>query len=121
MKGFNLATYSYTDKKVVIISYLILFLVVGLFSLYNFSSYSKSSAVGTRLLPELKSMNEELDSRQTELKGLKEGAASVKGLKKAEKLAKEIETINSIIERKAFSWSELFYSLEKATVKNRKR
>ncbi|MDT8316409.1 MAG: PilN domain-containing protein [bacterium] len=47
----------------------------------------------------------------------KTGLSKTDSVKKAEIMAKEINNINAVIKKKSFSWSELFYSIEKATPK----
>jgi Tfp pilus assembly protein PilN len=117
MNGFNLSTYSYTDKKVALAAYLITVFIVFIFSAYNVSSYLESMRNKDGLLNKVDSIRKEVSSLEINLSQKKAGLTKTDSVKEARKIAKVIDSINAVIKQKSFSWSELFYSLEKATPK----
>jgi len=117
MYGFNLSTYTFTNPFVKGMIYALLFIATLIFSLYN---YSDSKAVHERLSQssvEIKKLKVEISSLKKVTKE-KVGDIDLNDKKGIEKLSAKIDFINSIIYENNFSWSELFYSLEKASPKN---
>jgi Tfp pilus assembly protein PilN len=117
MKGFNLSTYSYTNKKSAFIAYLITALVVFIFTVYNVSSYLESTRNKEGLLDKVNTLAKGISSLEGSLTLKKRSFSRAGIVKDAEKLIKEIDNINAVIKQKNFSWSELFYSIEKAKPK----
>ena len=117
MNGFNLSTYSYTDRETAFGAYLIATLIVFIFSAYNVSSYIESIRNEDQLANKVDSIRKEVSLLEIKLAQKKTGLSKTDSVKKAGKIAKEIDNINAVIKQKSFSWSELFYSLEKATPK----
>ena len=117
MKGFNLSTYSYTDRTTAFGAYLITLLIVFVFTAYNVSSYLESMRNKEGLLNKVDSIRKEVSLLEIDLSQKKTGISKIDSVKEARNLAKEINNINAIIKKKSFSWSELFYSLEKVTPK----
>ena len=117
MNGFNLSTYSYTDKKVALAAYLISAFIVFIFTIYNVSSYFESMRNKDGLFNKVGSIRKEVSLLEINLAQKKTGLLKTDSAKEAGKIAKEIDNINAVIKQKSFSWSELFYSLEKATPK----
>ncbi len=117
MNGFNLSTYSYTDRRLALTAYLITTLIVFIFTAYNVGSYLESRRNKDGLLNKLVSIRKEVSLLEIDLSQKKTGLSKTGSVKEAGKIAKEIDNINALIEQKSFSWSELFYCLEKATPK----
>lgn len=117
MNGFNLSTYSYTDKKTALGAYLITVLIVFAFTAYNVSSYLESMRNKEGLLNKTDPIRKEVRQLEGNLAQKKIGLSNRDSVKEALKIAKEIDNLNTVIKKKSFSWSELFYSLEKATPK----
>lgn len=117
MQGFNLSTYSYTDKKVAFTAYLSIAFVIFIFTVYNVSSYLESIRNKDGLINKVDSIRKEVSSLEINLSKKKMSLLKTDSVQDAGKIAKEIDNINAIIKQKSFSWSELFYSLEKATPK----
>lgn len=118
MIGFNLSTYYYTDRRITCLLLVLLSLAVASFSLYNYYSYlplkenlRRSSGDVSRLRGEIALLKREAAERLRE-------AGGKRGAREIDILSRKIEGINAILERKGFSWSELLYSLEKASNKN---
>lgn len=117
MNGFNLSTYSYTDKKVAFVAYLSIVFVVAAFTSYNFNSYLESVRSEEGLLKKVDSIRKEVSLLEINLAQGKTGLAKTDSVKEAGNIVKEIDNINAVIKKKSFSWSEMFYSLEKAKPK----
>ena len=117
MNGFNLATYSYTDRKAALGAYLSTALIVFIFTAYNVSSYLESMRNKEGLLSKVDSIRKEVRHVEIDLVQKKTGLSKTGSVKEALKIAKEIDNLNTIIKIKSFSWSEFFYFLEKAAPK----
>ena len=117
MKGFNLSTYSYTDSKTAFGAYLATFIIVFIFTAYNVNSYLASMRNKEELINKIDSISKEVRQLESDLSHKKTGLSKTDSVKEALKVAKEIDNINAIIKKKSFSWSELFYSVEKVTPK----
>ena len=117
MNGFNLSTYSYTDKKLALSAYLLTAFIVLMFTAYNLSSYLEAITDKDRLLNKLDLVRKELSLIELNLSQEKADLAKTNSVHLAGEAAKEIDNINALIEKKSFSWSELFYCIEKATPK----
>ncbi len=117
MNGFNLSTYSYTDRRLALAAVVITTCIVFIFAAYNLSAYLESIGNKDRLLNKVVSIRKEVNLLEIDLSQKKTGLSKTDSVKEAGKIAKEIDTINAVIKQKSFSWSELFYCLEKATPK----
>lgn len=117
MNGFNLSTYSYTERKTALGTYLIAVLIVFAFTAYNVSSYMESMRNKEGLLSKVVSVRKEVRQLEINVAQKKAGLSKTDSVKEALKVAKEIDNLNTVIKKKSFSWSEFFYSLEKATPK----
>ena len=117
MKGFNLSTYSYTNRTTVFGAYLITLLIVFVFTAYNVSSYLESMRNKEGLHNKVDSLRKEVSLLEIDLSQKETGLSKADSVKEARNVAKEIDNINTIIKKKSFSWSELFYTLEKVTPK----
>ncbi len=116
MKRFNLSTYYYTDKRISYTAHILLALAAIVLSLFNYSSFA--------------TQGERLQEAQTNLSRVKDDISLLRkdfskysvtkgsGAKETEKIIKRVKGINAILEKKSFSWSELLYSLEKASPKD---
>ena len=117
MNGFNLSTYSYTDRKTALGAYLITVLIIFAFTAYNVSSYLESIRNKEGLLSKVDSIRKGVSQLESDLSQKKAGLSKTGSVKEALKVAKEIDNLNTVLKKKSFSWSEFFYSLEKATPK----
>ena len=108
--GFNLSTYWYSDRGLQYSLYLLLPLLVLLFTYLNYQSFAALDS-------EKRALSSKVQGMSSELAKLKAGAFPA--LDAAEitldSAVKKTEEINKILERNAFSWSELLYSLESAS------
>lgn len=114
MYGFNLSTHTYTSNTVKIVIYLSLFSVTAFFSIYNYFSYQAVNHSLDQSKIEINKLNSEVASLNKEMKE-KIGHINLSDSKEMKKLSDKIDFVNSIIYENNFSWSELFFSLEKAS------
>lgn len=108
--GFNLSTYWYCDKGLQYSLYLLLSILVLLFTYVNYQSFTAHDSEKMALASKLESTKAELTKLKTESSPAPEGAEIT-----LESAAKKVVEINKILKRNAFSWSELLYSLESAS------
>lgn len=94
-----------------------LFLIIVGFSLYNYFDYLDVNRRLDKSGIEVDKLNEVVVSLKKEMKE-KIGNENLNDEKAVNKISEKIEFINGVIYEKNFSWSELFYSLEKASPKN---
>ncbi|MBE9537044.1 MAG: hypothetical protein IMF07_07655, partial [Proteobacteria bacterium] len=109
-KGFNLSTYWYSDRGLQYSLYLLLPLLVLLFTYVNYQSFAALNS-------EKMALSSKLQSASSELIKLKaDSGPALDDLEATlDSAAKKAEEINKILKRNAFSWSELLYSLESAS------
>ncbi len=115
MISFNLATYEYTDKRVALLIAVFISCTLVLFAGYNYIVYEKSKVQSDRALKEVKKIQKDISLIKKQIEESKKGKDSAIGGRYEEKLSDKILWLNEIIGRKAFSWSQLLYSLEKAS------
>ena len=117
MTRFNLATYVYTERRIAYALYLLLSLALLSWGYYGVSSYAEARRQYRDLSSDRERRAAEVASLRKELSTLGAAVSSRGDGKAQEKLVHAAERINSILEQKAFSWSELFYALETASPK----
>lgn len=114
MTGFNLATYTYTNRRISLLLHIVLTAAIVLFSYYNYRSYRLQSETLADSGADISRLKNEIALLKKEALQKTGGKELITVSKKIEALKKSVEGINAILERKGFSWSELFYSLEMA-------
>ena len=118
MTGFNLSTYKYTNQKISYLVQIVICIVIILFSLFNYRSHLLLSESLQQSDGDVSKLKEEITLLKKDVYSSAEGKDAISASKKIEGLKKSIEGINAILEKKGFSWSELLYSLEKASPRN---
>ncbi|MBE9503471.1 MAG: PilN domain-containing protein [Proteobacteria bacterium] len=118
MIGFNLSTYKYTNRKISYLLQIVVCVVIILFSSYNYRSHLLLSESLQQSDTDVSRLKNEITLLKKDVYSSAEGKDVISASKKIEGLKKSIEGINAILGKKGFSWSELFYSLEKASPRN---
>lgn len=117
MYGFNLSTYSYTNGNIKAVLYILLFLITITFSIYNYKDYIAVEARVAGTLVQIENLKKDMTVLKKDMKE-KVGNVALGDKKGRAKLSEKIEFLNAVIAENRFSWSELFYSLEKASPYN---
>jgi len=116
VRGFNLSTYYYTDKRIKYVLCPLLTLLIVIFTFYNYRAYSSQQGKLQVLIADVAGVRKEVGALRQKVNKFKKGRG-VRADKGAEDIAGRIKWINAVLERKNFSWSEMFYSLEKVMPK----
>ena len=118
MTGFDLSTYKYTNRKISYLVQIVICIITILFSSYNYRSHLLLSESLQRSDADVSRLKHDITLLKKDAYSSTEGKGALSASKKIEGLKKSIDGINAILEKKGFSWSELFYSLEKASPRN---
>lgn len=117
MYGFNLSTYSFTSTTVKGISYFLLFTLVTVFTVYNYFGYKSVNLRLGQSKIEVEKLGKDISTLKKEMSE-QIGDIDFSDDKGIKKLSAKIDFLNAVIYENNFSWSELFYSLEKASPRN---
>ena len=112
MTGFNLSTYYYTDKRIAYPLFFFLILLVVAFTLYNVMAWRRLALDMEQTALRVSEIKKQLSLLKKEVE---QTGKAIGTKKERESLARRVFDINAILERKSFSWSELLYSLERAS------